>query len=194
MTNETKQIIIDQFRNQTTSTIILNTLRINDNQNDRGKKKRDARFRISHLAKRNFFQFPFSHEKKSRKNEFLPTKMSKISDFLRKEKKFSSHFSLRRKKFLISLSPWRKGNFLGGFPFPTITLTIIRKIQCLKIEIYIISKHLQKKNTKIIYICLNTDKTIAKQRKIIYASSKRRSKSNHSFILFQNFVAKNVED
>ena len=43
-------------------------------QGDREGKKRDAgRF---------FFQFPFSHEIKSEKNEFLPTKMSKISDFL----------------------------------------------------------------------------------------------------------------
>ena len=54
---------------------------------------------------RDFFEFPFSHEKKSEKNEFLPTKMSKISDFLWEGKRFFSHFSLR-------------GNFFGGFPFP----------------------------------------------------------------------------
>ena len=41
MTNETKQIIIDQSRNQTTSTIILSTLRMNDDQKDSVFKNRD---------------------------------------------------------------------------------------------------------------------------------------------------------
>ena len=79
-------------------------------QSDREKKRRNARFRISHLAKKKFFsifllsweknfffeEFLFSHVKNSCKNEFSSTKKSKINDFLWKEKRFSSHFSLRK--------------------------------------------------------------------------------------------------
>ena len=59
--------------------------------------------------KRNFFEkFPFSHEKKSRKNEFLSTKMSKISDF------FS--FFVRRKEILFPL--FTAGKDFLKFPSP----------------------------------------------------------------------------
>ena len=83
----------------------------------REEKKCEIRFfsiSLPACGKRNFFEgFPFSHvereeiflnlsfhmKKKSRKNEFLSTKMSKISEFLREEKRFFSHFSLRKKIF-----------------------------------------------------------------------------------------------
>ena len=91
---------------------------------------RDLASRISHLAERIFFQFPFFHGKreiflgdfpshmwegkrffwiplftwkKIMKKWILSTKMSKISDFLRKGKKFFFHFSQREKKISIFL-------------------------------------------------------------------------------------------
>ena len=78
-------------------------------------------FSISLLTcenKRAFFKFPFPQEKKSRKNEFLPIKMNKISDFCGKGRDFLPTSHCGKRFFSISLPPWGKGNFFGGFPFP----------------------------------------------------------------------------
>ena len=65
-----------------------------------------------------FFEFPFSHEKKSEKNEFLSTKMSKISDFLWEGKRFFSHFPLREKKNFNFPSLMGEGKFFWGISLP----------------------------------------------------------------------------
>ena len=67
---------------------------------------------------RDFFEFPFPHEKKSEKNEFLPTKMSKISDFLWEGKRFFFHFPLREKFFFNFPSPMGEGKFFWGISLP----------------------------------------------------------------------------
>ena len=74
-------------------------------------------FLLACEKKREIFWISLFRWKKIRKKDkFLSTKMSKISDFLWKEKRFFFHFSLREKKinfpFLMG-----KGKFFGGFPF-----------------------------------------------------------------------------
>ena len=104
--------------------------------------------------RRDFFEFPFSHEKKSRKNEFLFTKMSKISDFCEKKRDFLFTFHCEKRFFSISLPPWGKGNFLGGFlfphvgreeivfPFPFSTVTLLNCINVFdEIDANKLSKH-----------------------------------------------------
>ena len=61
--------------------------------------------------KRFFWIFLFTSKKNQKKNEFLSTKMSKISDFLWKEKRFFFHFSLRKKKFQFFFSYEKKEFF-----------------------------------------------------------------------------------
>ena len=64
-------------------------------QGNRGEKKRDAGFRISHLAKRNFFQSPFSHEKREIFLGNLPSHMWKEKrSFLN----FPSHMKKNQEK------------------------------------------------------------------------------------------------
>ena len=67
---------------------------------------------------RDFFEFPFSHEKKLEKNEFLSTKMSKISDFLWKGKRFFPTSHCGKKKFQFPFPHGGREIFFGGFAFP----------------------------------------------------------------------------
>ena len=87
---------------------------------------------------RDFFEFPFSYEKKSEKKKmiFYLLKRAKSVIFCEKGKRFFSRFPLRGKKISISLPSWEKGreclpiSLLNGHP---VSYWYIEKIEKRKI-------------------------------------------------------------